>query len=383
MLDSFLTELFSLRRKPDTICHLEHLKPVLDELGNPNLDFPAVHIAGTNGKGSVATKIAAALQASGKRVGLFTSPHLLRFHERIRVNGEEITDEQILELGPRVIHAAKYAPIPLHFFEITTLMAFLYFSIQRVEIAVFETGMGGLLDATNVVRPLLSVITSISRDHVERLGSTLDTIAEQKAGIIKQGVPVVLGAFAKRKPCLQKAEQLGCKVHLVEQTSELFEEENRFTARRAMEVLGIQESAITMGLDCTPACRFQEIDGVIFDVAHNQDGFIKLFAMFHHHFPHFKARLVLGLSEEKEIDTIVSYVEQQASLIHLVRADSPRATSTGRFQLSIPHSKEPSLVGGGLKRALLEKQHDEKIIVCGSFYVVSEAIASLKKWSSS
>lgn len=378
MPDSFLTDLFSLRRKPDSICDLEHLTPVLKELGNPDLDFPTVHIAGTNGKGSVATKIAAALQASGKKVGLFTSPHLLRFHERIKINSEEIGDAQILELGARVLHAAKQAPIPLHFFEITTLVAFLYFSIQKIDIAVFETGMGGLLDATNVVRPLLSVITSISRDHTERLGSTLDAIAEQKAGIIKRGVPIVLGAFASRKPCLQKAEKLGCEVYLVEQTSELFEEENRLTARRALEVLGIQEPAIAIGLECTPACRFQEIGSVIFDVAHNQDGFIKLFAMFHHYFPHFKARLVLGLSEEKEIDTIVRHVEQQASFIHLVQAGSPRATPTSRFQLSIPHSKEPSLVGGGLKRALLEKQHDEKIIVCGSFYVVSEAIASLK-----
>jgi len=383
MLNLFLEKLFALQRKQPVIENLDHLIPVLQALGNPHLDFASIHVAGTNGKGSVTSKIAAGLQASGKIVGLYTSPHLLRFSERIRINDKEIDSDKIIELGMHVMEAAKRSPLPLHFFEITTLMAFLYFAHSGVDIAVLETGLGGSLDATNVVYPLLSVITSISLDHTDRLGDTIESIAMQKAGIIKKRVPVILGPNARCVSCMQKAKEQDSIVHFVKEYTCSFEEENQAIAKKALDILGLDQQAIQIGLEYTPPCRFQIQGDVIFDVAHNPDGFLKLFTMFRRRFPHHRARLVLGVSLDKDIETILKIVADNASFVHLVEAQSLRAVSWKRMSLSCPYSKEPSLVGGGLERALIEKQKDEKIIICGSFYVVAESLASLNNSSSS
>lgn len=165
---------------------------VLDEhFNHPHRSYKTIHVAGTNGKGSVSHTLAAILQSAGYRVGLYTSPHLVDFRERIRVNGEMIPEERVI----RFVEEERYFFEPLHpsFFELTTSLAFKYFEEAGVEIAVIETGLGGRLDCTNIIRPILSIITNISFDHVQFLGNTLSAISKEKAGIIKQGIPVVIG----------------------------------------------------------------------------------------------------------------------------------------------------------------------------------------------
>lgn len=170
---------------------LDRIQELLDPLDMPHRRYPVVHVAGTNGKGSVCSMMAAILRAAGYKVGLYTSPHIRTFGERIRVNGEMISDSDIARLASPLMERAK--PIGGTFFEVTTAMAFQYFAEKRVDIAVIEVGMGGRLDATNVVDPMLTVITAIDMDHTEYLGNSISKIAAEKGGIIKEGIPVVVG----------------------------------------------------------------------------------------------------------------------------------------------------------------------------------------------
>src|SRR3984957_869965 len=188
-----------LAQTPSHKFDLKHMRVLLAELERPERRFRSVLIAGTNGKGSTAAALASILRASGIRAGLYTSPHLLRMNERIRVNGAEIGDDEFAGLHRKVDGVAEglveRGELPWHpsFFEMMTAIAFEYFAQERVEIAVLEVGMGGRLDATNVVEPLVSVITDISLDHMEWLGSTIDAIAREKAGILRaNGVMVTL-----------------------------------------------------------------------------------------------------------------------------------------------------------------------------------------------
>jgi dihydrofolate synthase/folylpolyglutamate synthase len=190
-----LDAMYGMRRF-GIILGLETIGNILDGLGNPQNTFSAVHIAGTNGKGSIASALAMILQQAGYRVGLYTSPHLIRFNERISVNGTPISDEDVVASWEAVksVHHGDREPT---FFEFTTAMAFHEFGRQGVELAVIETGMGGRMDATNVVHPIASIVTNISLEHKTYLGSTIAAIAGEKAGIIKPGVPVVTGVSQK------------------------------------------------------------------------------------------------------------------------------------------------------------------------------------------
>lgn len=162
-----------------------------DHFGHPHRTYRTIHVAGTNGKGSVSSTLAAILQSAGLKVGLYTSPHLVDFRERIRVNGEMLSKERVVDFVDR--ERSFFEPLSPSFFELTTALAFLYFAEQQVDVAVVEVGLGGRLDCTNIIRPDLSVITNISFDHQQFLGATLPQIAHEKAGIIKAGVPVVIG----------------------------------------------------------------------------------------------------------------------------------------------------------------------------------------------
>jgi dihydrofolate synthase/folylpolyglutamate synthase len=197
-LQQALSQLY--RRNLHTVkLGLEVERALCEHLGRPQDQFLALHVAGTNGKGSVCAMLAAVLQAAGFRTGLYTSPHLVNFRERVRVNGAAIPDADLARLLARIELAAKAGVAAGHrdatFFEFTTALAFEYFREQRVQVAVLETGMGGRLDATNVVTPVVSVITSIGLDHQAYLGDTVEKIAAEKAGIIKEGRPVVCGAL--------------------------------------------------------------------------------------------------------------------------------------------------------------------------------------------
>ncbi|MEI6563832.1 MAG: folylpolyglutamate synthase/dihydrofolate synthase family protein [bacterium] len=222
---------------------LEATRDLLDRLGNPHQAFAAIHVAGTNGKGSVCAMLDAVMRRTGLRVGLYTSPHLIRFNERIRVNGTEISDTELAVLfNDMEAHAAAVAASgrEVTFFEFTTALAFEYFRRKSVHVAVVETGMGGRLDSTNVVLPLVSVITRIGHDHTAYLGTTLDAIAGEKAGIIKSGRPVICGATPDeaRAVILSTATALKSRfVDVVESVS----------VRRVSQDLTCQKVAITSG----------------------------------------------------------------------------------------------------------------------------------------
>jgi dihydrofolate synthase/folylpolyglutamate synthase len=170
---------------------LRNIRVLLKSVGNPQDRFPSIHVAGTNGKGSTCAFLASILMEAGYRTGLYTSPHLVRFTERIRINGNEITEKRLVEYVRLLKPAIESARAT--FFEATTCIAFRYFADEDVQIVVIETGLGGRLDATNVVRPLASLITNVSYDHKEQLGNTLRSIAREKAGIIKNGIPCIIG----------------------------------------------------------------------------------------------------------------------------------------------------------------------------------------------
>ncbi len=204
-------------------------KPGLDttlalanEWGNPHLKFPAIHIAGTNGKGSTAHTIAAILQSAGYNTALYTSPHLVDFRERIRVNGNPIVKDYVVDFIERFRNSPVYTLHPT-FFELTTIMAFSYFAQENVDVAVIETGLGGRLDSTNILKPLVSIITNISLDHTALLGNTEEKIAFEKAGIIKDNTPVVIGEAKEsiRKVFRDKAYQTKSEIVFAEDTVNL------------------------------------------------------------------------------------------------------------------------------------------------------------------
>jgi dihydrofolate synthase/folylpolyglutamate synthase len=188
-----LAALYQLEAAKGMDFKLERVALALHLLGDPHRQFAAIHIAGTNGKGSVAAMLHAMLVAGGYRAGLYTSPHLLRFTERVRIGDQEIAEDEVVKLAREVRGATVSRGIELTFFEIVTVMAFLHFARQRVELAVIEVGLGGRLDATNVLDSDVAVITTIGLDHQEFLGDTLSSVAREKAGIIKPGRPVVIG----------------------------------------------------------------------------------------------------------------------------------------------------------------------------------------------
>ena len=197
---------------------------LLDEhFGHPHRQFKTIHVAGTNGKGSCSHTLAAILQSAGYKVGLYTSPHLVDFRERIRINGTPVSEAYVIDFVEN--HRAFFEPLHPSFFELTTAMAFNYFAEQQVDVAVIEVGLGGRLDCTNIIRPDLCVITNISFDHTQFLGDTLAKIASEKAGIIKEGIPVVIGETTpETKPVFaEKAIQVNAPIHFAEEEQFLLE----------------------------------------------------------------------------------------------------------------------------------------------------------------
>ena len=197
---------------------------LLDEhFGHPHRQFKTIHVAGTNGKGSCSHTLAAILQSAGYKVGLYTSPHLVDFRERIRINGTPVSEAYVIDFVED--HRSFFEPLHPSFFELTTAMAFNYFAEQQVDVAVIEVGLGGRLDCTNIIRPDLCVITNISFDHVQFLGDTLAKIASEKAGIIKEGIPVVIGETTpETKPVFaEKAIQVNAPIHFAEEEQFLLE----------------------------------------------------------------------------------------------------------------------------------------------------------------
>ena len=372
----------------------------LDEhFGHPHQQYKTIHVAGTNGKGSCSHTIAAILQAAGMKVGLYTSPHLVDFRERIKINGQCVSKEYVIDFVEQ--ERAFFEPLHPSFFEITTAMAFKYFADEKVDIAVIEVGLGGRLDCTNIITPILSVITNISKDHTQFLGNTLHEIAGEKAGIIKRGVPVVIGETVPetKEVFLEKASQVGAPIHFAEifdiskyqdydfQLKGSYQEKNRRTILCAAHQLELPEEAIRQGM--LEVCqttglmgRWQQLQStptVICDTGHNVGGWEYLSEQIRKQSCR-QCRIVFGMVDDKEIDKVMAMLPKDA-VYYWTQAETKRAVDVSQVKalgdsLSLQGTSYPDVLTA-YHAALNEAAADDFIFVGGSSYVVADLLAGL------
>lgn len=391
------------------------------ELGEPHRRFRSVHVAGTNGKGSVSHMVAAVLQAAGYRTGLFTSPHLKDFRERIKVNGQMISEEEVVNFVEQYREAIDR--IQPSFFEITTAIAFDYFAREQVDVAVIEVGMGGRLDSTNVIRPLASVITNISWDHAQFLGDTLEKIAGEKAGIIKEMTPVVIGEsqiesqltfITRAKECSApilfadqlyrvvdrqyvgvNQQQFTIESRLDGETFALtvdllgdYQRKNILTVLTTLDVLNgsggltLPREAVVEGLASAAATtglsgRWQVVDRApltVCDTGHNEGGLRKIVAQIaRQHYR--KLYMVLGFVADKDLDKVLPLLPKEAHYL-FTRAGieraldekllAERAAAYGLLGEMLPN------VTAAVKRARELASPEDMIYIGGSTFIVAE-----------
>lgn len=378
--------------------NLDNTYALLQALGNPHLgSVKYVHVAGTNGKGSVSCMIASVLQEAGYKTGLFTSPHLKDFRERIRINGQMISEHEVMRFVEN--HQADFEQIQPSFFEMTAALAFRHFSENKVEIAIMETGMGGRLDSTNVITPEVAVITNIGLDHTQFLGETIEAIAAEKAGIVKPGIPVVCGEMrlAALEVIKSKAAQSNTSViPLIENnhnyTTDLTGNYQRFnlpvalTALKTLRARGfdISEHAIGAGLN-----KVKENTGLlgrwqtlktnplcIADVAHNVDGLTEVLAQIKS--LSFKnLHFVLAMVGDKDISTILKMLPKNATY-YFSQANIPRALDkTVLAQQAKAHDlvgEVYSSVAEAYQTALQNADSKDLVFVGGSVFTVAEIL---------
>ncbi len=398
-----------------------------EAVGNPHLQFKSIHIAGTNGKGSTSHILAAIMQTAGYKTGLYTSPHLKDFRERIKVNGEMVEKDFVAEFTERIKPLIE--EIEPSFFEITVAMAFTWFAQQKADIAIIEVGLGGRLDSTNIITPELSVITNISYDHTDMLGNTLEKIAGEKAGIIKKGIPVVIGETSpETKPVFQqKAKEVDATIYFADEkrwiadwkqekhelvvnvadnhTDErknyklgltgLYQVKNLLTVLESVHILiskgwQIEEKYIEDAL-----LQVKKLTGLhgrwevihehpftVLDVGHNEDG-IKQITEQLEHCDFQKLHIVIGLVKDKEISKIFALLPKFATY-YFTKAQIPRALpenelaeKANEFDLN---GQAYATVSEALQQAVDHAHKEDMILVCGSVFVVGEVEEGRIKW---
>lgn len=358
----------------------------------PDRKFASIHIAGTNGKGSVAIKIAQGFRHAGYRVGLYTSPHITCFRERIRVDGAMIPEDAVETHLNTLFALVEFNKIPATFFELTTFLAFLHFAQKQVDVAVLETGLGGRLDATNVIRPILSVITSIDLDHTDILGSTVEAIALEKAGIIKEKTPVIIGPHVPKEPIETAARQMQSSLFRVKESSLFYEQENQNIARAALnhsaKTFQLPPHAIEEGLKRCQPCRFEIIGGlnpIILDVAHNPNGLLNLFQMLDHYYPEKKVRILFGLSKSKDIHGCLKAIASRRTFFHIVESSNGRGAPALELMdrliemgIAPSHLSTHASVHAGVYDAKERASiNGEILLICGTFFIMGDARRAL------
>jgi dihydrofolate synthase/folylpolyglutamate synthase len=368
-------------------------------LGNPEENLKFIHVAGTNGKGSTSHLLASVLQEAGYKVGLYTSPHLKDFRERIKINGKEISEDFVCEFIEK--HKNFFETNDLSFFEMTVGLAFDYFSKEKIDIAIIEVGMGGRLDSTNIITPLLSVITNIGKDHMQFLGTTLKSIATEKAGIIKQNTPVIIGEYiSETKPVfLAKANETNSKIYFASDlVSENFPSDlvgpyqisNKKTALQTLRILNSQkefevsEAAIKTGFlnvvkNTGLQGRWQQLKGapkVICDTAHNKHGLeivLKQLQKESYDALHF----VFGVVNDKDLDEILPLFPKNA-IYYFCKPNIPRGLDAAvlakkalEFRL---HGKVYNSVSEAYENAVQSATNTDFIYIGGSTFVVGEIL---------
>ena len=394
----------------------------LDEhFGHPHRRYQTIHVAGTNGKGSCAHTIAAILQQQGYRVGLYTSPHLVDFRERIRVNGEMISQQRVIDFVEK--ERAFFEPLHPSFFELTTALAFLYFAEQKIDIAVVEVGLGGRLDCTNIITPLLSVITNISFDHTQFLGNTLAKIAHEKAGIIKAGVPVVIGESVEetRQVFESKAREIEAPIIFAEDVPEVitsrhctnggrdyttrsfgyihgelggdYQDKNTNTILTAIKLINDRQllpstiSTKTVVAGFANVCgttgllgRWQKIHDhplAVCDTGHNPGGWQYLGRQIREQNAKVK-RIVFGMVDDKDIDTVMGMLPKDA-VYYWTQPTSKRAFPVEKVaQTALTHHLNGQTihdVDTAYRQALNDASNEDFIFVGGSSYVVADLLS--------
>ncbi len=367
-------------------------------LDNPQHHFKSIHIAGTNGKGSTSHMLASILQEAGYTVGLYTSPHLIDFRERIKINGEMISEQFVIDFVLK--YKSDFEQINLSFFEWTVGLAFDYFSKQKVDIAVVETGLGGRLDSTNVIHPEISIITNIGKDHMQFLGDTLEKIAVEKAGIIKKNVPVVIGETQKEIEHIfnTKAKELDASIYFADQIihqeleSDLkgsYQKKNIKTVLASIQELKklgyvISEENIQVGLSNVVRNtglmgRWQtlgENPKVICDTGHNEAG-IKEVVNQIESLNYNKLHFVLGAVNDKEIDSILELLPKHAEY-YFCQAKIPRALDVLELKnkaasYNLMGNSYDSVVSA-YEVAKITAKKDDLIFIGGSTFVVAEVL---------
>jgi dihydrofolate synthase/folylpolyglutamate synthase len=396
---------------------LANIRNILKSVGNPHEKLKVIHVGGTNGKGSTAAMIQSILSRCGYRVGLYTSPHLLSFTERIRIDDREITEAEVVRLTEGIREAVGESRIPekFTFFDFTTAMAMLYFIETKVDLAILEVGLGGRLDSTNVVDPLLSVITNISMDHRDYLGDALEAVAREKAGIIKKGRALVTAATQPRvvdlfrRVCLEKKAPLyrvgrdfrgrrtgrrrfhyqGLKLNLPNLELKLAGRHqivNATTALGAIEAFGgngdrIRDETIYEGLRGVQWWGRLEVvresPMVLLDGAHNPDAVKSLKEAITEEFPYERLLLALGIMNDKDYRRIISILVPLADMTILCKPRCERAAPPQVLLNEVKRiEKEGEIVedvGEAVQYLLSMASERDLICITGSFYTIGEA----------
>lgn len=380
---NLISYLFSLTRQGIKL-GLQSMEQLDSALGNPSRAFQSIHVAGTNGKGSVTTKVAQCLQLANRKVGRYTSPHIATFRERIAINSCYISENEVEHFLPQVMSAAQSCDLSPTFFEITTALAFLYFAKKDVEIAVIETGMGGRFDATNIIYPITSVITSIDWDHQQYLGDTLEKIAYEKSGIIKEKTNVVVSSqVADFEVFAQTAAAKQCQFFIAQAHPDNYEDQNQATAKMALKSIGFNDSyAIAEGILVRPPCRYEVINRskpIILDVGHNPEGLKALFKRVKKDYGEFD--VLFGLSADKDLVGCVQILSQ-AKQLYVTQAASLRAAPIEEIakvlnDLEVHHFVMHKKIETALSEALKCSPTSRPLVICGSFFIMSEVRACL------
>lgn len=384
-----------------------------NHLGNPHRLYKTVHVAGTNGKGSTSHTLAAILQKAGMKVGLYTSPHLVDFRERIRINGIQVPEQYVVDFVKD--NREFFEPLHPSFFELTTAMAFKYFAEQKVDIAVIEVGLGGRLDCTNIISPVLSVITNISFDHTGFLGDMLEKIAGEKAGIIKPGTPIVIGEYTdETKPVfVKKAEEMNAPITFAQDKAEdypmpEFELHGACQEKNAQTILTACDELCRIGLlganasDCISSgfahvCEMTGLRGrwekiqdsplVICDTGHNLAGWELLAPQISRVYESRKAgnpaarlRIVFGMVDDKDITSVISLLPAEADY-YFCQATTHRAIPVEKVVALASghglHGEGYDSVEKAYRKAMEDAAECDFVFVGGSSYVVADFLTFL------
>lgn len=390
---------------------------------HPHRKFKSIHIAGTNGKGSCSHTIASILQSAGYKVGLYTSPHLVDFRERIRINGEMIPEEAVIEFVTK--EKEFFEPLHPSFFELTTALAFKHFADMNVDIAVIETGLGGRLDCTNIITPELSIITNISFDHTQFLGNTIDKIAKEKAGIIKSGVPVVIGESVpeSKEVFIKKATEEQSSIIFADESDEIteFEITKMNGIKYTSKTLGVFHgelggeyqikntttiiSAITelrkSGIDISTENiidsfknvtqstglmgRWQTVNNkplTICDTGHNIAGITYIVNQLKNYSDKLRLRIVFGMVNDKDINGVLKIMPTDAEY-YFCQAKVKRAKDSSELKTCAEKygliGNSFATVGEAYEKAIEESDENDMVFVGGSSFIVADLLSYLRE----